>query len=117
MTPEERELLKEELRAELMEEFNKKSHKQVQALVSISKKWFNGPNKNFKWSDSKMQRIFGSHDQHKVYEAIRTLTRLIFGKSVAVQLRDEDQKEVEKVANAICELVYSLKVNQQKAGD
>lgn len=103
----EREQLKAEIMEEILEELAKKSNKPVPALENVRKKWFNGPDKRFKYSNSKMQQVFGDN-QHRVWDAIRSLTRLVFNKSQCSQLRDIDQEKVEKVANSICEMVYSL---------
>ena len=103
----EREQLKAEIREEILEELAKKSNKPVPALENVRKKWFNGPDKRFKYNNSKMQQVFGNN-QHRVWDAIRTLTRLIFHKGTCSQLRDIDQEKVEKVANSICEMVYLL---------
>lgn len=107
MSTEERELLKAELREEILEELARKSNRRALGIESVRKKWFIGPDKRNPYSNSEMYKVF-RNDQHKVWEAIRTLTRLIFHKGSCAQLENLDQEKVEHVADALCELVYSL---------
>ncbi len=107
MNADERELLKAELREEILEELSRKSNRRALGLETVRKKWFFGPNKKFQFENSKMAQFFGT-DQHKVWDAVRSLTRLIFHKGSCSQLENLNQEKVEYVANALCELVYSL---------
>lgn len=112
MDAEERELLKAELRAEILEELSRKSNRRAPGIEAVRKKWFQGENKINPYFDSEMDKVFGS-DQHKVWEAVRTLTRLIFHKGSCSQLENLDQNKVEYVADALCELVHSLEMEQK----
>ena len=54
-----RELLKQEIKTEIMEELNAaRSMKQVPGLKKVKEKWFFGPDKNFQYSDSVMSKMF-----------------------------------------------------------
>lgn len=114
MNPEEREQLKAELREELMNELSSKSRKTSPGLDTVYKKWFYGPDRRNNHKDSKMAKAFGNANQWGVWEAIRTLVRLIFGRRYVAQLISDDQQKVEEVANTICELIYSLKAGEKE---
>lgn len=108
-----REKLKAEIREEILAEIERKSNKAVPGLENIREKWFNGEDKYHKYDNSKMQQLFGNN-QHHVWDAARTLTRVILRKDYCAQLRSLDQNEVEEVMNKICETVYSLGVEVLK---
>lgn len=55
-----------------------------------------------------MYKVF-KNDQHKVWDNIRALTRQIFQASSQAGLRNIDQEQVERVADTICETIYSLR--------
>ena len=112
MTAEERELIKAELREELLEEIARKSNRRAPGIETVRKKWFTGPNKMYQYSNSEMDKIFGA-DQHKVWDAIRTLTRLIFGKSSCSQLEFLEQDAVEDVTERLCKIVYDLRIKER----
>ena len=107
-----RETLKQEIKEEILKELKERSRKNVPAIETIRKKWFNGPDPNYRYSGSEMEKLFGSYGQHRVWDALRTLTRLIFGKDNQAQLQNVDPKELEHVMNALCEYVYNLKKEQ-----
>lgn len=108
MQVDEREQLKAEIRAEILSEIEKKSHKVIPGLEAVREKWFIGSDKRFKYSGSKMERLFGAN-QHKVWDAVRAATRLVLGKDYCAQLNSLDQRKVERVADTICETIYSLR--------
>lgn len=109
MSPEERESIKAELREEIMNELSNKQRKRPSGLETVYKRWFYGPDSRDKYKNSKMAQAFGNATQWKVWEAVRTLARLVLGKSRVAQLDEADQEAVERVTEAICQLVYSLK--------
>lgn len=117
MNQEEREQLKAELREEILEEMTNKSRKTAPGLKKVYEKWFFGPDKKDKFKNSKMEQAFGRSMSWKAWEGIRALAKTHFGISYQSQLINVNQDELERVADAICQLVYSLKVNQQKEGE
>lgn len=109
---------KQELKQEILEELMvKKSNKSIPGLEAIKKKWFNGSNPENKYRDSVMEKRFGSYGQHKVWDAMRTLARLIFHKTYQSELQRVEQEKLEHVCNALCELVCSLEeeVNRKES--
>lgn len=106
-----KEELKEELKTEILKELEESRHsmKRVPALEAMRKKWFHGPNPKYPYSDSKMYKIFGGYDQHKVWDTVCAVTRLVFQVDSRVQLRNCDQDKVEHVADVLFETVYSLR--------
>lgn len=103
------EKLKQELKQEILEELKSyTSNRRIPGLEAVRKKWFNGPNSRDKYTDSLMYKMF-KNDQHRVWESVRTLTRLIFSMKSQVRLSSVDQTDVERVADALCKLIYSLK--------
>ena len=122
MTQEEREQLKAELRNEIVDEINsmldRKKH--PEGLKDVKTRWFGGA--HTPTYDSRMGKILP--DSHYAWDAIRTLTRLIYGKKNYYQLVSVEQEDVKRVANALCELVYQerLRISQKnkvelKVGD
>lgn len=108
------EKLKEELKAEILEELKtENSRKSVLGLEVIRKKWFNGPNNRDKYSNSLMSKMFGN-DQHRVWDNVRGLARIIFGVKSQVRLSSVDQKKLEMVCDSLCELIYRLKEELDK---
>lgn len=110
------ERLKEELRQEILEEIRNDipSRKSVDSLERIKAKYFYGPNMNDRHNGSRMYNLFGSYGQFKVWDAVRTLTRIIFDKKNQGQLAFADQDEVERVCDSLCYLVCSLKTEMDK---
>lgn len=90
-----------------MDELENRRNGRIPGLENIRKKWFNGNDKNNKYRNSKMDTVFGNN-QHKVWDAVRGLTRIIFNKNSPAKLRYLDQDAVEEVADRICELIYLL---------
>ena len=113
----EREQLKAEIFAEIMAELDKKSNKRIPSLEAVRKNWFFGPDPKFRYSESKMQQAVGYRNQHVVWEAVRTLTRLIFGKNPYTRLISCDQGRVEEVANSICEMVYRFAIEERELNE
>lgn len=108
------EKLKEELKAEILEELKaENSKKSVPGLEVIRKKWFNGPDSRNKYSSSLMHQMFGN-DQHRIWDNVRSLARIIFGMKSQVRLSSVDQKELEMVCESLCELIYKLKEELNK---
>lgn len=103
------EKLKAELKAEILEELQINSRKRVPGLEVVRKKWFYGSDEKYcHYDNSKMDELFGT-DQHRVWEAVRSLTRIIFEKEWPIQLRDCNQDEVARVADSLCDYIYLLK--------
>lgn len=113
-----RELLKQEIKTEIMEELNAdRSMKQVPGLKKVKEKWFFGPDKNFKYSDSVMSKMFGSYNQHKVWESVRHLTRIVFGATYQPELTRLDQDKIEYVADRLCTLICELRKEIKAKGE
>lgn len=110
------ERLKEELREEILAEIRNdiSTRKNVDSLEKVKAKYFYGPNKKDRYIGSKMYTLFGSSGQHRVWDAVRTLTRIIFNKKSQAQLATVDQDEVERVCDLLCELVCNLKTEMIK---
>lgn len=103
------EKLKEELKAEILEELKaENSKKSVPGLEVIRKKWFNGSDSRNKYNGSLMHKMFGN-DQHRVWDNVRGLARIVFGVKSQVRLSTVDQKKLETVCDSLCELIYKLK--------
>lgn len=103
MTQEEREQLKAELRKEIVDEINSMpNRKHPEGLKDVKTCWFGGAHTPS--YASRMGKILP--DSHYAWDAIRTLTRLIYGKKNYYQLVSVEQEDVKRVANALCELVY-----------
>lgn len=115
MNAEERELLKAELREEILEELSRKSNRRAPGIEAVRHRWTCDSKNKYSYTESKLGKYFGAN-QCKVWDAVRTLTRLIFQKGSCSQLENLDQDKVEYVANALCELVYSL-AEEQKEGE
>lgn len=108
------EKLKEELKAEILEELKAEvSKKSIPGLEAIRKKWFNGPDNRNKYNNSLMYKRF-ANDQHRVWDNVRGLARIIFGVKSQVRLSSVDQKKLEMVCNSLCELIYKLKEELEK---
>ncbi|MDR2025356.1 MAG: hypothetical protein LBQ71_19425 [Hungatella sp.] len=109
------EKIKAELKREILAEISNDmpSRKNVDSLERIKTKYFYGPNMNDRHNGSRMQKLFGN-DQHRVWDAVRTLTRIIFDKKNQGQLTFADQDEVERVCDSVCYLVCSLKAEMLK---
>lgn len=106
----------EALKAEILEELQINSRKRVPGLEIVRKKWFYGlDGKHSHYENSKMDSLFGN-DQHRIWEAVRSLTRIIFEKECQIQLRDCNQDEILRVADALCDYIYLLKKMEGKSG-
>lgn len=101
---------KEKLKQEILEELRaEKLKKEVPGLAAIKKEWFNGPDRKYRWSDSSMYDLFGN-DQHRVWDNVRQLTRVIFNVPYQTSLLALNQEEVARVADILCETIANLRI-------
>lgn len=101
---------KEKLKQEILEELRtEKSRKEIPGLVAVKKKWFNGADRKYRWSDSSMDVLFGN-DQHRVWDNVRQLTRVIFNAPHQTSLLTLNQEEVAQVADILCEIISDLRI-------
>ena len=108
------EKLKKELKLEILEELKtENSRKSAPGLEVVRKKWFNGSDIRNKYDGSLMYKMF-KNDQHRVWDNVRGLARIIFGVKSQVRLSSVDQKKLEMVCDALCELIYKLKEDLEK---
>jgi len=105
------EKLKEELKQEILEELknNSVSGKNVPAMDKVKAKWFYGPDARNKYVGSLMDITFGYREQHRVWDTVRLLVRIIFCKKSTTRLSDVDPEKVERVCDSLCKCIYSLK--------
>lgn len=105
------EKIKEELKREILEELknNSASRKSVPALEKVKAKWFYGPDARNRYNGSLMDQLFGNPEQHRIWDAVRLLVRIIFCKKSTVGLSDVDQEKLERVCDSLCKCIYSLK--------
>lgn len=114
VSTDEREKLKEELKMEILAELKTNSElsnpkKFVPGMNSVLVKWFKGDDKKNAYSKTKMHLLFGDK-QHRVWDNVRALTRLIFDTNSGAKLNLCNQKQVEHVADTLCETIYSLRM-------
>lgn len=103
------EKLKQELKAELLEELKVEgARKSVPGLEAIRKKWFNGTDIRNKYNDSEMYKRFGN-DQHKIWDHVRGITRIVFGVKNQARLSIVDQEKLEKVCDDLCQIICDLR--------
>lgn len=101
---------KEKLKQEILEELRtEKSRKEVPGLVAVKKKWFNGADRKYIWSDSSMDALFGN-DQHRVWDNVRQLTRVVFNAPHQTSLLTLNQEEVAQVADILCKIISDLRI-------
>lgn len=113
-----RELLKQEIKTEIMEELNAaRSMKQIPGLKKVKEKWFFGPDKNFKYSNSVMDKMFGCYNQHRVWDSVRQLTRIIFSATYLSELTRLDQDKIEYVADRLCTEICELRKEIKVKGE
>ena len=115
MTQEEREQLKAEIRAEILEEMSANSTKVAPGLKRVYEKWFYGSDKSDKTRNSKMSQAYGHGPHWKVWESTRSFVRQYFKVSSQAQLCKQNQDEVERVADTICQTLYDLKSKTEDA--
>ena len=77
-------------------------------MEKIKAKWMYGPDARYRYSDSVLDKLFGNN-QHKAWDAVRSLTRLIFSKGNQSQLANVDQELLEHVCDKLFETVYELR--------
>lgn len=103
------EQLKGELKAEILEELKAEaSRKGIPGLEAVRKKWFNGPDRKDKYHDSEMYKRFGN-DQHKVWDSVRAIARVIFDMKSQTRLSMVNQEKLEVVCDSLCQLICELK--------
>ena len=111
ITEKELEELKQQLKKELQEEFKTKICDTP--LKEAKKKWFYGGRKSSmygnKYTDSIMEKEFGSPVNHRIWENVRNLTKIIFDKSDYRHLVDIDTEIADYVCDRICATIYTLR--------
>lgn len=110
MSEDELKRLKEEIKQEvLMELEESKATRSIPPGISkVKAKWMYGPDSRDRYTDSMLDKVFGT-SQHKVWDAVRTLVRLIFSKGHQNKLMNVDQELLEHVCEELFETVYRLR--------
>lgn len=110
MSEDELKKLKEEIKQEvLMELEESKATRSIPPGINKTKaKWLYGPDSRDRYTDSMLDKVFGT-SQHKVWDAVRTLARLIFAKDHQSKLMNVDQGLLEHVCDELFATVYRLK--------
>lgn len=102
------EQIKESIKKEILNELPSVNEKAI-PLEYAKKTWFYGEGGSIKFENSVMEKEFGRYRMHKVWEAVRTLTKEIFGKQYYQQLSDCDPEVCNIVCDKICETVIELR--------
>lgn len=112
MTPEEREALKNEIVAEISEQFKGIAiQEDVQGVLSdVRNKWFRDCENSNRYTGSVMFNLFGAVTYWKVWELIRKLVCLICGVGYVRQLGSlNDRERINRIAEILCQTVYDLR--------
>lgn len=110
MNEDELKRLKEEIKQEVLMELeeSKATRSIPPGINKVKAKWMYGPDSKNHYTDSILDKVFGAN-QHKVWEGIRTLVRLIFAKDHQSKLMNVDQELLERVCNELFATVYRLR--------
>ena len=103
MNAEEYELLKEQLKLDILEEINSKPFKKSsRALQEIREKYIN--NKN-----GLLTNLCGVPQNYQLWDVIRKLTTMMLGKNRIDELEQEEVEQAKKIADALCDFAVRVK--------
>lgn len=102
--------LKEEIKQDILRELeeSRATRRTPSGMEKVKAKWMYGPDAKYRYTDSVLEKLFGTN-QHKVWDATRSLVRLIFHKDNQSQLANVDQELLEHVCDTLFETVYRLR--------